>query len=191
MAGKLYGLDELLLFHYTKTAFDVWRVNTNIGRSIVLTAVKQVIKDKASDLHQYTKEQAKNLYHYTKIKARKGYDHAKAHARAHIRQLAIRVKDKIEDAYNNRFNITSIRKRLFAITDSQENDNNNNIIDNNNDDDIDNTAINASNDNIINDKELTTEMKEKKEVARKARLMASIRHAKAKAKSTKSSKNNI
>ena len=86
MAGKLYGLDELLLYNHTKKAFDTWRVNTNIGRSIVLTAVKQALKDKANDLQEYTKEQAKSIYKFTKVKAREGYDHAKAHARANIRK---------------------------------------------------------------------------------------------------------
>ena len=102
MAEKLYGLDELLLYNHIRKSFDIWRINTNIGKSIVLTAVKQVLKDKANDLQEYTKEQAKSLYQYTKVKAKEGYTHAKAHAHTHIRKgkLSLFV---FSDYYNQYF----------------------------------------------------------------------------------------
>ena len=85
MIGKLYGLEELMLFNDTRKAFSTWKQNTNIGQSIVLTAVKQLLNDKAIVLHDFTKEQSRRIYEYTKVKAKESYNHAKSHAHANIR----------------------------------------------------------------------------------------------------------
>ena len=87
-----------------------------------------------------------------------------------LQQLSKRVKGKIEDTYNNHFNTSNVRKRLFAISGNDDES-----------EDIINTVTNRIDDNI--EQGLTTELKEEKERARKLRLRTSIKLAKAKANS--------
>jgi len=72
------------------------------------------------------------------------------------------VKEKI-DSYNNHFNTSSVRKRLFAIT-SEGDDN-----------DINDVPINSIDDKIEQDS--VTELNEKVELTRKLRLATSIKYA--------------
>ena len=80
-----------------------------------------------------------------------------------LQQLTKKVKEKIEDSYNNHFNTSSVRKRLFAIT-SEGDDN-----------DINDVPINSIDDKI--EQESITELNEKVELARKLRLTTSIKYA--------------
>ena len=79
-----------------------------------------------------------------------------------LQQLTKKVKEKI-DSYNNHFNTSSVRKRLFAIT-SEGDDN-----------DINDVPINSIDDKIEQDS--VTELNEKVELTRKLRLATSIKYA--------------
>ena len=80
-----------------------------------------------------------------------------------LQQLTKKVKEKIEDSYNNHFNTSSVRKRLFAITSEGD------------DDDINDVPINSIDDKIEQDS--VTELNEKVELTRKLRLATSIKYA--------------